>query len=55
MKEISQLIKELKRYPPNWFVHPLVEPDDRQGLVVSTVDKEEKDFIDLGDRDTIIL
>ena len=62
MKEIKLVIKTLKQYPDNWFVHPQEEILDmygstsiKGGLVVKTYDGEEKDFIELGNKSSILL
>lgn len=60
MKEIALLLKQLRNYPPNFFVYPNplgreglpptigIDSNTREGLVVCDVDKEEMGFIELG-------
>lgn len=59
MMEIQQLMRKLKQYPSNWFVYPTSAPaqdtETKDGLVIRTIEGEEKDFIELGDTTRVII
>lgn len=56
MKEIKILIRNLKQYPDNFFVHPQEATDElKDGLVVCDMDGVEKDFIEIGGKGEVII
>lgn len=62
MKEIKVLIRQLKKYPENFFIYPQEQADEheidnppRLGLVVCSVDGQEQGFIETGSSDGVVI
>ncbi len=57
MKEIKILMRELRQYPENFFVYPVKEDEEHSidGLVVCDKEKEQQDFIEVGEAGWVVL
>ena len=55
MKEIQQLMRELKNYPSNFFAYESNQPDEAGQLIICNLDRETQGSIKVGDAEEIII